>query len=86
MCLDDACASPKAAAARASAAEHDRFEKEMQVAREIQESILPQSVPAVPGFEIARLYRPAQAVGGSDRERRGSTGGRRSRPAITLKY
>ena len=50
--------------AERSAAEHARLQEEMQLAREIQSSILPRSVPEIPGFEIARVYRPAQEVGG----------------------
>jgi anti-anti-sigma factor len=51
-------------AAQASAAQNERLQQEMQLAQEIQSSILPQEVPELPGFEIARLYRPAQEVGG----------------------
>lgn len=51
-------------AARESAAEHARLQEEVQTAREIQASILPQEVPEIPGFEIARLYQPAGEVGG----------------------
>jgi anti-anti-sigma factor len=51
-------------AAAESAAEHERLQEEMRLARDIQAAILPQSVPDIPGYEIARLYRPAQSVGG----------------------
>ena len=51
-------------AAEQNAADHARLQEEMQLAREIQSSILPRSVPEIPGFEIARVYRPAQEVGG----------------------
>ena len=51
-------------AASENAAEHARLQEEMQTAREIQASILPHALPAIPGFEIARLYRPAAEVGG----------------------
>lgn len=37
---------------------------ELDVAREIQESILPQDPPCIPGFEIARFYETAKEVGG----------------------
>jgi len=51
-------------AAQTSLAEHDRLHQEMQVAREIQASILPVAPPEIPGFEIARAYHPAGDIGG----------------------
>ena len=47
-----------------SAAEHEQFQHELRLARDIQAAILPQAVPEIPGYEIARLYRPASDVGG----------------------
>src|SRR5262249_1720546 len=44
--------------------EQDRIENELQVARRIQERLLPSSPPAVPGLEIAGFYDPAREVGG----------------------
>ena len=40
------------------------LQQDLQIAQEIQSAILPQFVPDVQGFEIARLYRPAGQVGG----------------------
>lgn len=51
-------------AAQASMQEHERLQKDVQVASEIQSSILPQTLPEIPGYDIARLYQPAQAIGG----------------------
>lgn len=50
--------------AHESAVEHEALQQDLQIAQEIQAAILPQFVPDVPGFEMARLYRPAGQVGG----------------------
>ncbi len=42
----------------------ERFEQELEVARLIQQNFLPKQLPALPGWEIAALYRPAREVGG----------------------
>ena len=39
-------------------------EKELQCAREIQQSLLPKEIPQLPGFDVAGFWRPAQAVSG----------------------
>jgi HAMP domain-containing protein len=44
--------------------EQDRIENELQVARRIQERLLPSAPPRVPGLEIAGHYDPAREVGG----------------------
>jgi len=44
--------------------EKERMERELQVAYEIQRSILPYSLPQVPGFEFGALIVPAKEVGG----------------------
>jgi sigma-B regulation protein RsbU (phosphoserine phosphatase) len=41
-----------------------QVEKELAVARQIQLSLLPRSSLAVPGWEFAEFYQPAQSVGG----------------------
>ncbi len=51
-------------AAQAQLIEKERLEKELAIAREIQESILPDSLPKLADFEIAALTRPAREVGG----------------------
>jgi phosphoserine phosphatase RsbU/P len=42
----------------------ERMEKELAIARQIQESILPDSLPHLEGFDIAALTMPAREVGG----------------------
>jgi serine phosphatase RsbU (regulator of sigma subunit)/anti-sigma regulatory factor (Ser/Thr protein kinase) len=46
------------------AAERERMEQELKVARLIQQTLLPQSVPALAGWHVSAYYRPARAVGG----------------------
>jgi len=50
--------------AEADLVEKERLEREMEVARELQQSILPQRYPAIPGFSCAARSRPARWVGG----------------------
>ncbi len=42
----------------------ERMEQEMRIARLIQQTLLPKTLPDLPGWRIATDYRPAQAVGG----------------------
>ena len=44
--------------------EKEKLEHSLQVAREIQYSILPTRIPQLDGFDIGALMMPAQAVGG----------------------
>lgn len=46
------------------ALEKERLEREMELAAEIQQQILPESVPEVEGWELIGWNRPAQQVGG----------------------
>ncbi len=46
------------------AAERQRIEQELQVARLIQHTLLPKSLPQVEGWHLAAHYQPARAVGG----------------------
>ena len=46
------------------AGKRERINREIEVAREVQERFLPQSYPAIAGVELAGAYRPAQTVGG----------------------
>ncbi len=50
--------------AQQSVVEQERMRKEMQVAQEIQHSLLPSKVPDISGYEISSLYRAAREVGG----------------------
>jgi serine phosphatase RsbU (regulator of sigma subunit) len=44
--------------------ERARIEQEMQSAYYIQKSLLPETVPSIPGWQIEPFYRPARQVGG----------------------
>ncbi len=50
--------------ARAIEKERDRLEGELELARRIQQRLLPGAPPAVAGLEIAGRYEPAREVGG----------------------
>lgn len=50
--------------AQESLIEQEKIQKEIQVAKEIQHTLLPKEVPATEGFDIASLYRSAKEVGG----------------------
>ncbi len=51
-------------AAQGNVMEQERLQREMQVAQEIQQTLLPKNVPDLEGFEIGYLYRAAKEVGG----------------------
>lgn len=44
--------------------ERQRIEEELAVGRQIQLSLLPKSLPTIPGWEFAVHYQPARQVGG----------------------
>jgi len=46
------------------AAQKERLNREIEIAREVQQRFFPQSVPVVEGLDIAGYCRPALAVGG----------------------
>jgi serine phosphatase RsbU (regulator of sigma subunit) len=46
------------------AQERERIEQELRVARLIQQTLLPKSLPNLPGYEVAAYYQPAREVGG----------------------
>jgi serine phosphatase RsbU (regulator of sigma subunit) len=50
--------------ARALEKERDRLEGELELARRIQQRLLPAGPPEIPGLEIAGRYEPARVVGG----------------------
>ncbi len=45
-------------------AEQERIQKEMQIAQDIQQMLLPKEVPQMEGYEIASYYEAAKEVGG----------------------
>ncbi len=45
-------------------AEQERLQKEVQVAQDIQQTLLPASFPDIEGYEIATYYEAAKEVGG----------------------
>ena len=44
--------------------EKERLEKELEISGQIQQSLLPKSLPAIPGYQFGALMVQAQAVGG----------------------
>lgn len=46
------------------AAERERIQQELRVARIIQQTLLPRELPALPGWDVSAYYQPARAVGG----------------------
>ena len=50
--------------AQKNVVEQERLQKEMQVAQEIQHSLLPRVVPNISGYDIASYYKAAKEVGG----------------------
>ncbi|HEY5132078.1 MAG TPA: anti-sigma factor antagonist [Candidatus Krumholzibacteriaceae bacterium] len=50
--------------AQKNVVEQERLQKEMQVAQEIQHTLLPKRVPEIGGYDIASYYKAAKEVGG----------------------
>jgi serine phosphatase RsbU (regulator of sigma subunit) len=48
----------------AEARERERIEQELQVARQIQQALLPEANPELDGWEVTTYYEPAREVGG----------------------
>jgi sigma-B regulation protein RsbU (phosphoserine phosphatase) len=46
------------------AVENERIERELLMARQVQESLLPTEMPHIPGWDFARRWRPAREVSG----------------------
>src|ERR671913_377709 len=46
------------------AQERERIEQELRIARLIQQTLLPKSLPELPGYDVAAYYQPAREVGG----------------------
>jgi sigma-B regulation protein RsbU (phosphoserine phosphatase) len=45
-------------------AQRERISSELEIAREVQERLFPQTYPHIPGIDLAGYCRPAQVVGG----------------------
>ncbi len=52
------------AAAQAQIIEKEKLERELEVARRIQSSLLPRALPSPPGYDFGALMVPMSAVGG----------------------
>jgi sigma-B regulation protein RsbU (phosphoserine phosphatase) len=50
--------------AEAAVAQMSQLEQELALARRVQERMLPQTLPEIPGYHFATRYAPARAVGG----------------------
>jgi phosphoserine phosphatase RsbU/P len=44
--------------------EEERYASEMEAARVVQQVLIPEVIPSVPGFAIEHVYKPASEVGG----------------------
>ena len=44
--------------------QHTRLEEEIRNARAVQQVLIPEAIPAVPGFNVESVYKPAEEVGG----------------------
>jgi len=51
-------------AAQAELLQQERLKRDLEIASNVQRSILPAQLPAIPGFEFAVQSRPAREVGG----------------------
>jgi phosphoserine phosphatase RsbU/P len=51
-------------AAQVLIVEKERLEKELEISGQIQQSLLPRKLPAIPGYELGALMVPARSVGG----------------------
>lgn len=51
-------------AAQVELAQKERLERELELARQVQQSVLPRVFPSVPGYVFAALNEPARQVGG----------------------
>lgn len=49
---------------RRTTAEKERYTRELEIAKEIQDNFLPETTPDIPGMEIAAVTIPAMEIGG----------------------
>jgi sigma-B regulation protein RsbU (phosphoserine phosphatase) len=45
-------------------AEREQLERDLQLAHELQQTLMPREVPALPGWELAAIWSPARELGG----------------------
>ncbi|MCB0338444.1 MAG: SpoIIE family protein phosphatase [Bdellovibrionales bacterium] len=65
MMGSDSSANPSLSEINASLRDlNDRFQKELEEAQQIQQSLLPKSLPTDPRFDLASCYLPLEDVGG----------------------
>jgi sigma-B regulation protein RsbU (phosphoserine phosphatase) len=57
-------------------ARRERLNRELEIAREVQEQLFPQSYPPLPGVDMAGFCRPARGVGGDYYDFLSLSGGR----------
>src|SRR5918992_321061 len=55
---------PRLSQQEQEAQERERIEQELRVARLIQQTLLPKTLPELPGYDVAAYYQPAREVGG----------------------
>ncbi|MBI5961145.1 MAG: PP2C family protein-serine/threonine phosphatase, partial [Chloroflexi bacterium] len=51
-------------AAQVELAKKERFERELELARQVQQSVLPRTFPQISGYQFAARNEPARTVGG----------------------
>jgi sigma-B regulation protein RsbU (phosphoserine phosphatase) len=61
---------------RRTTAEKERYTRELEIAKEIQDTFLPETTPDIPGTEIAAVTIPAMEIGGDFYDFIPVTGGR----------
>ncbi len=52
------------ATAQTAAVEREKLERDLNIAQEIQQKLLPKKLPNIPGYDISAFYRAARDVGG----------------------
>ncbi|HTB23200.1 MAG TPA: SpoIIE family protein phosphatase [bacterium] len=50
--------------AQADLVEKELLQRDLSIAQEIQQGLLPKKIPQIPGYELAAFYAPAKEVGG----------------------
>ncbi len=61
---EQAAVSVEGARVYRAAADRERIDRDLQMAREVQQILIPREIPRLPGLDCAGLSEPAQQVGG----------------------